>query len=445
MKTANEIQELITVGSEKIDAILAVAQEESRELTDEEQADVDAFHGTGDDDGEFGRLQTQLKQAQKIEARQKEIAKARLAPRIDNVPDNNGHQKVVIPAVAKRFGKLKAFEEPEEAYTAGQFLRAVFGRNEDAKEWCEKRGISLAMSETDSSKGGFLVPEGMEASIIRLVEGRGVFRQYARNYPMTSDTDNLPRRESGITVYWVGENTEITASDAELGNVELVARKMGALTKVSSELSEDSIVSIADFITTEIAYGFADKEDEAGFNGDGTSTYGGVTGLNSALQAGSIQDAASGNTTFATLDLADFEGAVGKLPMFAGIMPMWFIHKTGWSLSMSRLATAAGGNTTETIAGGARETLFLGYPVVFCQVLPSTDAVSTIQAYFGDLNMAATLGIRRGVTVSADGGGEYFKNDQVAIKGTQRVAINVHERGDASNAGAMIGLKTAAS
>ena len=112
---------------------------------------------------------------------------------------------------------------------------------------------------------------------------------------------------------------------------------------------------------------------------------------------------------------------------------------------MLRLINAAGGNTTVTLTEGRNEMMFLGYPVHFVQAMPSTDAVSTIQAYLGDLSMSSTIGTRRGVTVSSDGGGEYFKNDQLAIKATQRVAINNHERGTASVAGAMIGVKTAAS
>jgi HK97 family phage major capsid protein len=55
------------------------------------------------------------------------------------------------------------------------------------------------------------------------------------------------------------------------------------LTTVSNELNEDAFVNLADDVAGEIAYAFAKKEDECGFVGDGTSTYGGIEGVASKL------------------------------------------------------------------------------------------------------------------------------------------------------------------
>jgi hypothetical protein len=41
---------------------------------------------------------------------------------------------------------------------------------------------------------------------------------------------------------------------------------------------EDAIISIADDLAEEIVYAFSLKEDQCGFIGDGTSTYGGIVG-----------------------------------------------------------------------------------------------------------------------------------------------------------------------
>ena len=88
----------------------------------------------------------------------------------------------------------------------------------------------------------------------------------------------------------------------------------------------------------------------------------------------------------------------------------------------------------------------MGYPVVISQVLNATltAQASTIVGYFGDLRMASTIGSRREIRIdsSAD---RYFELDQLAIKGTERFDIVNHDVGDASNAGAMIAIKTAAS
>src|SRR5690606_32423353 len=123
----------------------------------------------------------------------------------------------------------------------------------------------------------------LQSTIIRLREERGVFPRFANSVPMGSDIINVPRLLSDVTAYWVGEEEEITNSDAGIGNAELMARKLASLTRVSSELDEDAIIDVGDMITASMAYAQADKIDQAAFNGDGSSAYGGVFGLDSAL------------------------------------------------------------------------------------------------------------------------------------------------------------------
>jgi HK97 family phage major capsid protein len=85
----------------------------------------------------------------------------------------------------------------------------------------------------------------------------------------------------------------------------------------------------------------------------------------------------------------------------------------------------------------------LGYPVVISQVLNSTLGADTSKpkVLFGDLRMAATMGTRNGVSLLTSEHA-YFEYDQLAIRGTERFDINIHETGDASNAGALVLLST---
>ena len=335
----------------------------------------------------------------------------------------------------------------ERAHATGQWLLATIGGNTRAAEWCHDHGIEVRgtspLTTTTNSLGGYLVPEVLESTIIDLREERGVARRSVRVMPMASDSVVIPRRASGVTAYFVNENAEITASDKNWDAVSLTARKLAVMCKMSSEIAEDAIISIADDLASEIAYAFADKEDECLFNGDGTSTYGGVVGLKSAVAAGGKVTAATGNTAFSTLDLEDFEQMVGKLPQYAVANAAWYVSRVGWANSMLRLAEAAGGNTVAQVAGGA-PFQFLGFPVVIAQVMNSTTTaqVSTDGlAYLGDLRLAATMGTRRGISIDVDPS-RYFEFDQIAIRGTQRFDLNVHERGTASVAGPVIMLST---
>jgi HK97 family phage major capsid protein len=261
---------------------------------------------------------------------------------------------------------------------------------------------------------------------------------------MGSDIVRVPRLLSDVTAYWTGEGIETTASDIGLGSAELMAKKLSALTKVSSELDEDSVIEIADIITQSMGYAMADKIDDAAFNGDGTSTYGGVLGLKNAIHANATSTAATGNDAANNLDLVDFEAAVGMYPAYPGASPRWYMHRAFYYASAARLMDAAGGNTNMTIANGASETMFLGYPVTFCQVLLSTTTTSSaaVYGYFGDLKLGSSFGTRRSVRteVSAE---RYFELDLIGVKATERVAILNHERGEDIRTRPIIMLKLA--
>ena len=194
-----------------------------------------------------------------------------------------------------------------------------------------------------------------------------------------------------------------------------------------------------------MAYTMADKIDEAGFNGDGTSTYGGVLGIKNALDSNAIQGATSGNDAANNLDLVDWEYTIAKLPQYPNSTNRWFMNSAVYFGSCVRLMDAAGGNTNVTLSNGVPQMMFLGYPVTFVQVMPSTvtTLASTILAYFGDLRLAASYGVRRSVRteVSVD---RYFENDLIGIKCTERIAINVHERGADIKTRPIVALKTAA-
>jgi HK97 family phage major capsid protein len=258
---------------------------------------------------------------------------------------------------------------------------------------------------------------------------------------MASDTLSVPRQLSDVTAYAVGESDEITASDATFSPVNLVARKFGTLTRVPSELNDDAVISIAEMLATSIARAQALKADTAGFLGNGEATNHGVQGLANVLNAGSVVTASVGNT-MATQTIAVFQEAVGKLPDFPGINPVWFCHKAIWSNVLGRLQLASGGNNKDDLGNGP-VVQFLGYPVVFVNVMPKTITGSSKFAHFGDLGMSATLGMRRRLSIAADAS-RYFELDQIAYRSTMRWDWNCHERGTASEAGPILTVQAAA-
>lgn len=458
MKTSSQLRELKAELQEEMDAIVAVTEREERDLSDEEAARCSEIT-----DKLIPIINKQHKSAMAIEKERNARMESRALEMIETTRTESGRvdagadknvtrfASMKIPAKAKSHGPLVAFKGPDaekDAYIAGQVILAGMFGSEPAQRFCQQNGLQVngLMSSSDNSKGGFIVPDEMSQTLIRIREERGVFPQFANRIPMGADIIRIPRLLTDVTAYWTGEGVEITASDAAIGEAELMARKLSALTKVSSELDEDAVIDIGDMITQSMGYAMADKIDDAAFNGDGTSTYGGVLGIKNALDSNAISVALSGNVGASTLDLVDFENALAIYPQYAGASPRWFMHSAVYYSSAFALMNAAGGNTNVTLSNGVPTMMFLGFPVTFTQVMTSTtgSAVSTILAYFGDLRLGSAYGVRRSVRteVTMD---RYFENDLIGIKCTERVAINIHERGDTIRNRPIIALKTAAS
>src|SRR5262245_13856902 len=280
----------------------------------------------------------------------------------DSNTDDN--KKSYIPAYSS-IGSLKHInvgnrqQNEEAAYRFFKFFAATCLRHDSqirakAIDFCRDNGIPTvkALGEGQNDTGGALVPQEFDPMLIRLVETYGVFRRFTRMKPMAAETSMQPRRTNGLTAYWVGESKQITASNPTFDNVNLVAKKLASITVMSSEISEDAAINLADEMAFEIGYAFALAEDQAAFNGDATSTYGGITGIREKLKglSGTIANIAglwvgAGNA-YSELLLSDFNNTVALLPQYADSPNAgWFVHRGFYYGVMQRIELAAGGVT----------------------------------------------------------------------------------------------------
>ena len=342
-------------------------------------------------------------------------------------------------------GKAKFLASNDEAYRFGRFIMAARGHRKSI-DWCSSNGlVTKGHTESINSAGGFLVPDEFESSLISLRERYGVFRRNARNVPMSTDTKRMPRRKSTLTAYAVGEASAGTESEQIFDQVNLVAQKFMVLTTASNELNEDAIVNLGDDIANEIAYAFALKEDECGFNGDGTSTYGGIVGVIPAIEAISsaagISDATA--SSFDDVTLANIMELMAKLPAYADSPACkWYCSKAFYHAVMEKLAYSAGGVTNREMREGTATPVFFGYPVEFVQVMRKTYTNDTIPLLFGDLSMAAYFGDRRQTSIAfSDSALNAFEQDEIAVRGTERFDIKCANLGDATDAGPIVAMK----
>ena len=403
----SEIAARLEAISVEVEALSDVALE-AGDNSEETLAQIEAL------DNEFTELKAKQDRQEKIQARIDEIVASRVAPSAPAVEPEASIEPELkeetvmdkIPAAAK-YNKSNVFASSEDAYVAGQFLAAV-GGNAKAKEFM------AAQSEGTDSEGGFTVPTPLASELINLVEDYGVARSVCRRVVMGALTWSVPKLLGHATVYYPNEAQAITESDLTFGQVSLTAKKMAGLVKMSTEISEDSIISMTDTIVRDLAWAFAKEEDSNLFTG-GSLLTGGIQG-----------DAGIADTNVASvsaLALTDLTAAVVAAGQERGLNHQWYFSPTLWNGPVRDLLNAAGGNAISEMVGGVAPSLF-GYKVNLVNAMPGAGASTAgdLLAVFGDLSVSHYFGDRRNLNFNVLRE-LYAVNDQVGIVCTQRVDI----------------------
>jgi HK97 family phage major capsid protein len=340
--------------------------------------------------------------------------------------------------------RVRAFTGPgaeQKADRVGHWFKALAGQ-EAAKAWCIENGVGLtkATNESGNVPGGFLAPQDYDAAMIRVVETLGAFRQGADIRPTGSDGQVRPRRVGGLTANFVAEGAPIPESNFLLDAVETAQKGLKILARGSTELLEDSAPDLAEFVTTEMGYAFAGREDDAGFNGDGSSSFYGISGLATKL-AGlkSSVAAAAGHNTFATLDTNDISNLMGGVLATAIPGACWYVSATGYALTICRLASVSGGLVATQRPDGRIDANYLGFPVRFSGKFSdvSTSLTGKAMLYFGNLAMSSAIVERQQQMVIALSLDRALDTNQFLIRGVRRLDIVNHTIGDANTRGPM--------
>lgn len=216
------------------------------------------------------------------------------------------------------------------------FLAAVG----DERDNSARQFIMNAWTERVPSEGGFLVPEGLRASVMAYVTP-AVVRPRAMVLPMGTYRLGVPYVDNpsqasgaqalgGLTFSFTQDGAPIAETNPDFGVALLEARKLAALVAVPNELESDAAGALGDFIRRVIAIGYHWAEDDHFIAGTGTH---GPQGILSAECALTVTRAAAG-----TASSADVAGMLSKLhpaALAAGLMPG--VTDVGWLVSANLL------------------------------------------------------------------------------------------------------------
>ncbi len=286
-----------------------------------------------------------------------------------------------------------------------------------------------ALAEGTDSAGGYLVPVEHGGRVVEMLRARTAVRMAgATVVPGAGDTLNIPSQTGGATAYWVAENSAITASDQTWGQVALQARKLAALTKLSSELFEDSDPGVEALVLADLARVLALEEDSKYLTGDGTGSA--PTGLEHI--SGVNVDTSTLGADGGTPDFDDLADLVYRLD--ADNVPAegraWIMHPR--TLNTLRKIKRESGSSAyvwaDPAAPGDPPRLW-GYPVYTTTAISiaqtrgsSTDCSTVYLGCWPEL----VIGQRKTLELRvSDAAGSAFEYDQVFIRAIMRVDCNV--------------------
>lgn len=133
-----------------------------------------------------------------------------------------------------------------------------------------------SMAIQTNQAGGVLVPLHVENELVKKLKENNVMRQISHILPLEQGDRRIPIVADDGEASWLSEGQSFPESNVLLDHIMLGGYKMGRITQVSEELMNDSVVNVEDMVTDSFVKSFAELEEEAFINGNGTTEPTGV-------------------------------------------------------------------------------------------------------------------------------------------------------------------------
>ena len=418
-----------------LEEILAKIQELAAAVQSVLESETASAEQIAEAEGKMNEITELEKQAEVIKSKNAMLQKSKaLQASVKDSQEKIKTKTAVLPNIEVKYsGKSKYFESNEQAVNAA---KAMIG----AARMDYKYANTL-----NNVDGGYAVPDSVATGVERLVDEYGVFRKHAKVVKTDSNNYTFLKQYEGGTATFVSEGGAITeTSPISIQKVNLVPKKIAAYARLSSELNDDALVNIADEIVNQLATQYAKKEDQCGFIGDGTSTYGGMVGAN--YTARQILEAAGGTWTndthkgylgsavvaagnaWSEITAANLDAMLIKIATWAN-NGVFFCSKEFLNDVFVRLLDAPSGLVASD-RSKALQLTWRGVPIVTTQVMPTAGANSQVPLLYADLSMGSVLCDRSQLVVDTTPDASDFLNDLITIKTKKRFDIVNHDAGN---------------
>lgn len=320
-----------------------------------------------------------------------------------------------------------------------------------------KKSLTLTPSSAGVLSGTMFVPE-----LIQLFDEYGVA---AASADITNTTEkNVTRAQSTTEILSYGypnEGSAPTVTDQSFRILNQTLHSLFILCAASRQTLKYSFVDVGNSIASDLVRTGAYAEDQAAFNGDGTATYGLMTGLAGAFStsaycgltlataAGATNVNPAGTTagSWADYTIGHFQQLKSLVPAYAKRKfndCAFYCHHKLYEQVMDPLRLLPGktfgaGATGADVSGfnADNDPMFLGFPVRFVENMNSTSSTgaSTIDCYFGSLSRGMSLA--RGTNLEVERNDSVgFTSGLINYRGILDHDVNVvHGVGTTSKAG----------
>jgi len=275
-----------------------------------------------------------------------------------------------------------------------------------------KPQVHNVLSTTPDIDGGYLVPVEFDRRIVEGLSEANVIRRLARRIRTTAER-KIPVLASTPVATWTAENAEFTESNPTFAQKTIDAFKLTVLSRISTELLQDSMFDLASELISQFIRAFGVAEEEAFCVGTGS---GQPTGIFTAQ--GADVGVTIGTTAIKTDDLIDLIYKL-KSPYRRNAV---FLMKDITVSAVRKLKDNNGQYLWQPSVQAGEPDRLLGYPLHTSPYVPAVEDDS-LPVAFGDFNNY-WIADRAGRTVQRLDE-LYATNGQVGFLAAQRVDAKV--------------------
>ena len=265
------------------------------------------------------------------------------------------------------------------------------------------------------------LPVQYSSQIVELIWRHGHARHYATVYPLGAGTVKLPQLKTSPSFGFLNQSAAIPEKSPQINFVTFTPQKAGGIVRIPSEIDNDSIVPLGQFLARYIARETARWEDAVLFTADGTATFNTLKGVGqTAIDNGLVIQLTTGKTKPTDITITDLRNMRAKVNAAALFNSAYYFHPSMEAL----LRSFNTGSYAPFVLNANGDASFEGFPVRWVGVLPVNDSIahiSQIQGSFGDLSYWY-LGERASLSVETSRE-IYFATDELAVRALERFTV----------------------